>query len=166
MVFLLALNLIIDSVCLFCYNYIFSPDIASIIKCTNMQEAKEYFNTYVSPMLSFGVCTVLCMFVIAYLLLKKLRPQISGIYVPAFFVMLTIAALFGTIIQGSKNWGNVSVTKLYQLLKQEAPPSLDEYFTQFFLKCIILENMLNYWLQIPTLPFYFSDTIKFFKFQF
>lgn len=127
--FLLALNLIIDSVCLFCYNYIFSPDIASIIKCTNMQEAKEYFNTYVSPMLLFGVCTVLCMFVIAYLLLKKLRPQIGGIFVPAFFAMLTIAALFGTIIQGSKNWGNVSVTKLYQLLKSEAPPSLEEYFT-------------------------------------
>ena len=49
-----------------------------------MQEAKEYFNTYVSPMLLFGVCAVLCLFVTVYFLLKKLKPQIGGEYFTNF----------------------------------------------------------------------------------
>lgn len=126
---LLTLNLIIDSVCLFCYNYIFCSDIAAIIKCTNINEAKEYLNTYVSPMLVLGVCTVLCIFVSLYFLLRKLRPQIRGKLLPVFLVVLTVGAFVGTLFLGSKNWGNVSITKIYSLTKIESPPSLLKYFT-------------------------------------
>ena len=125
---LLVVNYLIDFFCLYVYDSVFDREISAVILGTNNEEAVEFIGTFFSwwlmilPLLGlFGVWGV-------YRLLKSMTPRL-GVRVSVACLILVAFSLINILCGSRKNFGLVSIGKVYTFLSTTTPPDLRMYYT-------------------------------------
>lgn len=123
---LLAFNFLIDVVCVFSFHFTFDREVPAILLGTNENEAMEFVQTFIPICLVVGII----LFAGFLILLGKYLFR-CGIRMSCYFQFLglLLVPLSFIVIQvmGAKNWGNVSLNKLYVIMNSTAPPDLSVY---------------------------------------
>lgn len=123
---LLSINFIIDIVCVYSFHFTFDQEVPAIILGTNSNEAAEFISSFIPFSLILLICLSFIAFIIFYKLVKNLNYHISlGVqYCLLSFVFL---GLISFIVVSNKNFGNVSITKIYTFLNASKPIDLENY---------------------------------------
>ena len=123
---LLSINFIIDIVCVYSFHFTFDQEVPAIILGTNSNEAAEFISSFIPFSLILLICLSFIAFIIFYKLIKNLNYHISlGVqYCLLSFVFL---GLISFIVVSNKNFGNVSITKIYTFLNASKPIELENY---------------------------------------
>ncbi|MCU6771241.1 Phosphoethanolamine transferase CptA [uncultured Bacteroides sp.] len=132
---LLAINLLIDSVCVFKFHFVFNSDVFGIILGTNKEEVYEFIKTYISIDFILVVLLVFIFFYTLYNILLKVKIVINT-KVNIILLSVVFISILSFIFVSSKNFGIVSVTKLYTILNVDVPPNLKDYYVNPSLKII------------------------------
>ena len=123
---LLGINYLIDLVCVYSFHFTFDQEVPAIILGTNSNEATEFIHMFLPPLLwvilASGIIGMICI----YKLLKHWNIQIN--YKIQYICMgLVILCLTTVTAMHSKNWGNISVTKVMAFANATSPPDLKIY---------------------------------------
>lgn len=123
---LLVINYIIDIVCVYSFHFTFDQEVPAILLGTNSNEASEFISSFIPLSLIFLICISFIVFIIFYKLLNRLKiqPRLGLQYLLLSIVLL---GCFSFIMVSGKNFGNVSVTKVYTFLKASKPIELEKY---------------------------------------
>lgn len=124
----LAINYLIDFFCIYVYRFVFDKDICAVVIGTNNEEAGEFIKTFFSYSLIIYPLLGLLVFWALFRLVKKVNPRF-GTRFSVVCLMFVLVAYLTTYIANSKNWGLVSVGKIYTFLSTTTPPDLKEYYT-------------------------------------
>ena len=123
---LLFMNFIIDLVCVYSFHFTFDQEVPAILLGTNSNEASEFISVFLPPRFwILALCLIISWLILGYFFSKKefsLPPllSIAGLSIIAIALSLTF-------ILDSKNWGNVSLTKIYAFSKASVPIHLKDY---------------------------------------
>lgn len=124
-IFLFA-NFFIDLVCVYSFHFTFDQEVPAIILGTNSSEAIEFINVFLP--LKFWILLIIGVGGI-YLMSKCLKfcklslpNQLANVAVLCVFCFFSL-----TIILNSKNWGNISITKIVAFTKASQPVILENY---------------------------------------
>lgn len=123
---LLGINYLIDLVCVYSFHFTFDQEVPAIILGTNSNEATEFIHMFLPPLLwvilASGIIGIICI----YKLLKHWNIQISR-NLQYIGIGLVILCLTTVTAMDSKNWGNISVTKVMAFANASSPPDLKTY---------------------------------------
>lgn len=123
---LLAFNFLIDVVCVFSFHFTFDREVPAILLGTNGDEAMEFVQTFIPFRLVFGILLFAGFLILLgkYLFRRGIRINHSCQYLGLLLVPLSFLVIQ---VMGSKNWGNVSLNKIYVIMNSAAPPDLSAY---------------------------------------
>lgn len=125
---LLVVNYLIDFFCLYVYDSVFDREISAVILGTNNEEAGEFIRTFFSYSLIIYPLLGLLVFWALFRLVKKGNPYF-GTRFSVVCLMFVLVAYLMAYTANSKNWGLVSVGKVYTFLSTTTPPDLRMYYT-------------------------------------
>ena len=123
---LLAINFLIDIVCVYSFHFTFDQEVPAILIGTNQNEAIEFIHTFIPISLIWIVISffIVLKFIYGWLNTQKimLRKKMQYVGVALFFVCYLIIALVS-----NKNWKNVSLGKIYTFMQATTPIDLRQY---------------------------------------
>lgn len=123
---LLGLNFLIDLVCVYSFHFTFDQEVPAIILGTNSNEATEFMHMFL-PISLWMILAISSIGIIGfYKLLKHLNIQL-GRNTQYLGTGLVFACFVTTTALHSKNWGNISITKVIAFANATSPPQLNEY---------------------------------------
>lgn len=123
---LLAINFLIDIVCVYSFHFTFDQEVPAILIGTNQNETIEFIHTFI-PISLIGIIIsffIAIKFMYGWLNAQKItlskRIQYTGVAL-CFISYLTIALV------SNKNWKNVSLGKIYTFMQVSTPIDLRQY---------------------------------------
>lgn len=124
---LLIVNLLIDSICIFKFHVLFDAEMVSIAYATNINEVYEFIKTFISIDFIFVVSLLFIAFCVLNRILSKIKIKIDK-KVSTVLLSLVIISILSFVFISSKNFGLISVTKIYTMIDVEVTPNLKDYY--------------------------------------
>lgn len=123
---LLGVNFLIDIICVYSFHFTFDQEVPAILLGTNSNEAIEFIHTFIPYSLVLIIIVSFLFFGFVYIKLRQIPLYIKDKYCIVLLLLVFLSLLsFATI--SNKNFGNVSITKVYTILNATSPPDLKDY---------------------------------------
>lgn len=133
---ILCCFLVVDLFCMINFHTAFNEDIAAIVRGTNINEAKEFFQTFLSVESMLLVMGGMGTLLLVLHLVKSRVQQLLSYSFPCqrsnrIFLAFHALAVVASILLMVRNpiWGETVLGKFYNLFSQESVPNLKDYYT-------------------------------------